>query len=308
MTDSPARPAAADLVTVRDFLRYGLSRFRAADLFHGHGATTAIDEVAFILLEGLHLPVDDINPWLDARLTRAEADRLEALIEARVATRKPAAYLLNKVYIQGVAFYVDERVVVPRSFIGELLFQEHVVGGEGALIPDPEAVTAVLDLCTGSGCLAILAARVFPNAAVDAVDLSPDALAVAKRNVEEHGLRNRIALHQGDLFAPLKGRRYDVVIANPPYVDDETMDMLPPEFRAEPRMALAGGADGFDIVRRILADAPQHLTETGGMLCEIGTDRAILDTDYPDAPFLWLDTEESEGEVFFIDAKGLRSV
>ncbi len=306
MTSESPRPAAADLVTVRDFLRYAVSRFRAADLFHGHGATTALDEAAFILLEGLHLPVDDVNPWLDARLTRAEAEKIEELVDARVATRKPAAYLLNKAYIQGVPFYVDERVIVPRSFIGELLFQEHVVGGEGALIPDPDAVSSVLDLCTGSGCLAILAARVFPNAAVDAVDLSPDALAVAKRNVDEFGLRNRVALHQGDLFAPLIGRRYDVILTNPPYVDDETMAMLPPEFRAEPRMALAGGVDGFDIVRRILADAPQYLAKGGGMLCEIGTDRAILDDEFPEAPFLWLDTDESEGEVFWIDAKGLR--
>ena len=304
MADCAADPAV-DLFTLRDFLRYAVSRFRAAGLHHGHGATTALDEAAFIVLEALHLPVDDINPWLDARVTRSEASNLINLIERRVTTRMPAAYLLNKAYIQGVPFFVDERVIVPRSYIGELMFDERIVG-EGALIPDPAAVRSVLDLCTGSGCLAILAARVFPNAEIDAVDLSADALAVAARNVEEHGVSDRVTLMQGDLFAPLKGRRYDLIISNPPYVDDETMAMLPPEFGAEPRMALAGGADGFDIVRRILSDAPHHLTSGGGLICEIGADRAILDDAYPALSFLWLDSEESEGEVFWIGAKDLR--
>ena len=300
-------PAAADLITIRDFLRYAVSRFRAANLFHGHGATTALDEAAFILLEALSLPIDDINPWLDARLTREERDRVASLIEMRVATRKPAAYLLNKVYIQGAPFYVDERVIVPRSFIGELLFADHVVGGEGALMPDPAGVETVLDLCTGSGCLAILAARAFPNARIDAVDLSPDALDVARRNVEDYGLEDRISLHLGDLFSPLGERRYDVILTNPPYVDAETMAMLPDEFRAEPEMALAGGADGFDVVRRILNDAPRHLNANAGLLCEIGTDRDVLDAEYGELPFLWLDSVESEGEVFWLAAKDFPS-
>jgi ribosomal protein L3 glutamine methyltransferase len=291
---------ADELFSTRDLLRYALSRFRKADLFHGHGATSPLDEAAFILLEGLHLPVEDVNPWLDARLTRAERIHLLDLIEARIETRKPAAYLLNKAYIQGIPFYVDERVIVPRSFIGELLFEEHVVGSDTALIPDPSTIRSVLDLCTGSGCLAILAAMVFPHAMVDAVDLSHEALAVAERNLAEHGLTNRITLHQGDLFTPLKGKRYDLIITNPPYVDAETMAMLPPEFRAEPTMALAGGPDGLDVVRRILGMAPNHLVKGGGLLCEIGTDRAILEADYPQKPFLWLDTAESEGEVFWL--------
>lgn len=302
---APARSPADELATPRDFLRYAVSRFRAAELFHGHGATTALDEAAFIILEALNLPVDDINPWLDARLLADERARLASLIDARVTTRKPAAYLLNKIYIQGAPFYVDERVIVPRSFIGELLFRDHVVGGEGALIPEPDAVESVLDLCTGSGCLAVLAARAFPNAAIDAVDLSPDALDVARRNVEDYGLTDRISLHLGDLFEPLGGRRYDLIISNPPYVDAGTMALLPPEFRAEPEMALAGGADGFDTVRRILAGASAHLTGRGGLLCEIGTDRSVLDADYPDSPFLWLDSEESEGEVFWLSADEL---
>ncbi|MGL4322969.1 MAG: 50S ribosomal protein L3 N(5)-glutamine methyltransferase [Beijerinckiaceae bacterium] len=297
MTSTPA----AELFTVRDLLRWTLSRFRAADLFHGHGASSALDEAAFIVLEALSLPVDDINPWLDARLTLPERERLVGLVEARISTRKPAAYLLNKVYQQGMPFYVDERVIVPRSFIGELLTKDFVVG-DGALIPDPAAISSVLDLCTGSGCLAIIAAHVFPNAFIDAVDLSADALAVARRNVEAYGLEERITLHQGNLFQPLGQKKYDLIITNPPYVDGVTMAMLPPEFLAEPVMALDGGMDGFDIVRKIIAEAPKHLNKGGGMLCEIGTDRDILEEQFPDVAFLWLDTEESEGEVFWLGA------
>lgn len=303
MTIAPAT-AATELVTVRDVLRYAVSRFRAAGVVHGHGATSALDEAAFIVLEGLHLPVDDINPWLEARLTTPERLHLLELVEARVMTRKPAAYLLGKTYIHGVPFFVDERVIVPRSFIGELLFTDLFSEADTALA-DPADVTRVLDLCTGSGCLAILAAHIFPEAFVDAVDLSPEALAVARRNVEEHELGDRIALHQGDLFGPLGGARYDLIITNPPYVDAEAVESFPPEYRHEPVLAHAGGADGLDIVRRILAEAPRHLSETGGLLCEIGTGREILELEFPELPFLWLDTEESAGEVFWLSARGL---
>src|SRR5580704_18149514 len=207
----------AAFATVRDLFRYAFSRFNAAGLAYGHGATNALDEAAFIVLEGLKLPIDALEPSLDARLTRAERARLLSRIDARVATRKPAAYLLNRAYIQGVPFYVDERTIVPRSFIGELLF--HGLVGEGAPIAAPEQIGAVLDLCTGGGSLAILAARVFTEARIDAVDLSPDALAVARRNVAEHKLADRVTLYQGDLFAPLGPLRYDLILANPPYVD-----------------------------------------------------------------------------------------
>lgn len=294
-----------ELITVRDWLRHAVSRFRAAGLVHAHGATTALDEAAFMVLEGLHLPVDQLDPWLDARLTLSERERLHGLIEARIATRKPAPYLLGRTYIQGVPFRIDERAIVPRSYIGELLFGD-LFGGEGfTLIADTGAVSRVLDLCTGSGCLAILAAHVFPQALVDAVDLSDDALELARLNVEESPVGGRVTLHRGDLFAPLKGRRYDLIIANPPYVDAETMALLPPEFQAEPAMALAGGEDGMDIVRRILKDAKRHLTPEGGLLCEIGTDREILDLEYPQIDFLWLDTAESSGEVFWVRADQL---
>jgi ribosomal protein L3 glutamine methyltransferase len=301
MNTSPA----AELITLRDMLRYAVSRFREAGLVHAHGATTALDEAAYLILETLHLPVDQLEPFLDARLTLAEREKLVALVARRIGTRKPAPYLTGRTYIQGVPFRVDERVIVPRSYIGELLFTD-LFGGEGfTLVPEPAEVGRVLDLCTGSGCLAILAAHVFPNAVIDAVDLSAEALEVALLNVEESGLADRITLHQGDLFAPLKGRRYDLIITNPPYVDAETMAALPPEFRAEPAMALAGGPDGLDIVRRILREAGAHLTPGGGMICEIGTDREVIDEEFPGLDLLWLDTAESTGEVFWVTAPQL---
>ena len=286
--------------TLRDWLRYAIGRFRAAGLAFGHGTTTALDEAAYIILEGLSLPVDTLDPFLDATLLRGERERLDALIEARVTTRKPAAYLLNRAYVQGVPFYVDERVIVPRSFIGELLMT--AFAENNGLTGDPAAVSRVLDLCAGGGSLAILAARVFPNATIDAAELSPDALAVAQRNIDEYALSHRITLKQGDLFAPLKGERYDLILTNPPYVDAEALAAFPPEYAAEPRLAHAGGADGLDIVRRILTEAPDHLTRDGGLVCEIGRGQDRLVRDYPNLPFVWLDTEESAGEVFLLRA------
>jgi ribosomal protein L3 glutamine methyltransferase len=303
------KPSLADeLITIRDILRHAVSRFRAADIVYAHGATTALDEAAYLILETLHLPVDQLEPFVDARLTRAEREQLLALIERRIATRKPAAYLTGRTYIQGIPFKVDERVIIPRSYIGEMLFSGLFGGDDFTLIDDVHTVTSVLDLCTGSGCLAILAAHIFPNAKIDAVELSPDAMAVARENVAESGFADRISLFQGDLFAPLKGKSYDLIITNPPYVDAETMADLPPEFRAEPVMALAGGADGMDVVRRILAEAGKHLKRGGGMICEIGTDREILDEEYPAIDFLWLDSAESSGEVFWVTESQLRKI
>ncbi|MBZ9937133.1 50S ribosomal protein L3 N(5)-glutamine methyltransferase [Mesorhizobium sp. BR1-1-16] len=307
MTDqSPApSPATDHLVTLRDFLRYAVSRFGAAGLAHGHGASTAFDEAAYLVLEGLKLPIDQLEPFLDAKLLPEERVRLAGLIEARVTTRKPSAYLLNRAYVQGIPLYVDERVIVPRSFIGELLFSELFGGDDFTLVEDTGSIESVLDLCTGSGAIAILAAEVFENADIDAVELSPEALEVAAINVAERGQGARISLIEGDLFGPLEGQTYDLILTNPPYVDEVAMDELPAEYRHEPAMALGSGLDGLDIVRRILGEAGAHLNPGGGLLCEIGAGREIIEAEYPDMPFLWLDTEESEGEVFWLPAEAL---
>jgi ribosomal protein L3 glutamine methyltransferase len=299
--------AAGELQTLLDFVRYAVSRFAEAQLVFAHGTTDPVAEAAFLVSETLHLHPDQFEQFAHARVTAAEAKKILDLIERRISSRKPAAYLVNRIYMRGLPFYVDERTIVPRSFIGELLDSHFGGDGEDAtsLIGDPTEVASVLDLCTGSGCLAILAARHFPNAAVDAVDISKDALAVATRNVGDHGLDDRIALHRGDLFAPLAGKRYDLIISNPPYVDAEGMADLPRECRAEPALAFDGGADGLDIVRRILAEAKSHLAPQGGLLCEIGRGRDNLEAAFPQLPLLWLDTEDSEGEVFWIAASDL---
>ncbi len=296
---------AGELSTVRDYLRFAVSQFTAAGIAYGQGTTNALDEAAFIILEALRLPVDDLNPWLDARLTFPERLLVGGMILDRIKTRKPAAYLLGKAYVQGVAFRVDERVIVPRSYIGELLAAGHFSGEGLALIEEPARVGRVLDLCTGSGCLAILAAMTFPDARVDAVELSPDALEVARLNVADHGLDERVKLFHGDLYAPLGKARYDLILTNPPYVDAEGMADLPPEFRHEPQMALAAGEDGLDIVRRIIAGAASHLKPGGGLVCEVGRAGEALERALPDLPFVWLDTEESEREVFWLPAEAL---
>jgi ribosomal protein L3 glutamine methyltransferase len=305
------RPAHGELLTLLDFVRYAVSRCIEADVAFAHGTTDPVADAAFLICETLHLHPDQLEMFATARVTATESAKLLDLIEARAATRKPTAYLVNKIYMRGLPFYVDERVIVPRSFIGELL-DSHFSGSDemdgGALIDDLGAVGSVLDLCTGSGCLAILASRHFPNAQIDAVDLSKDALKVAAKNVADYGLADRITLHNGDLFAPLGDARYDLIISNPPYVDAQGMADLPRECRFEPKMAFDGGDDGLDIVHRILREAAWHLTPNGGLLCEIGRGRDVLEAAYPDLPMLWLDTEDSEGEVFWIDAATLATL
>jgi ribosomal protein L3 glutamine methyltransferase len=303
----PLRVRSGELVTLLDFVRYAVSRFVEAKLVFAHGTTDPVAEAAFLVCESLHLHPDQFETFATARVTAAEAKAILDLTARRIASRKPAAYLVNKIYMRGLPFYVDERTIVPRSFIGELLASHFGAADEenGALIDDPGSVTSVLDLCTGSGCLAILAAHAFPQARIDAVDISPGALEVASRNVADYGLGERVKLHRGDLYEPLGEARYDLIISNPPYVDAEGMAGLPRECRAEPKLAFDGGVDGLDIVRRILDQAGRHLTQNGGLLCEIGRCRMALEAAYPENDFLWLDTEDSQGEVFWIGAGDL---
>jgi ribosomal protein L3 glutamine methyltransferase len=267
-----------------------------------------VAEAAFLVCETLHLHPDRFESFATARVTASEARAILDLIARRVSSRKPAAYLVNKIYMRGLPFYVDERAIVPRSFIGELLDSHFGGGGDdegGSLTEDPASVQDVLDLCTGSGCLAVLASRNFPDARIDAVDISRGALEVAARNIADYGLEDRVTLHRGDLFRPLGEKRYDLIVSNPPYVDAQGMADLPRECRAEPKLAFDGGADGLSIIRRILEQAGRHLTPQGGLLCEIGRGRAALEAAFPQLPLLWLDTEESDGEVFWIGAADL---
>jgi ribosomal protein L3 glutamine methyltransferase len=301
----PAR-ARPRQVTVAALVRAVAARLKKARLVFAHGTTDPVAEAAFIVGETLNIHPDHIDARAGMRVTAAQRKKIDALVERRIRTRKPAAYLLKRIYMLGVPFYVDERAIVPRSFLGEILAGELFAGESFSLVRKPESIASVLDLCTGSGCLAILAALRFPNAKVDAVELSKDAIDVAKRNVANHRLKSRVRLLRGDLFAQLNAARYDLIVANPPYVDDAGMVLLPPECRHEPQLAFNGGSDGLSVIRRILDEAGQHLNEGGGLLCEVGRGRTVIERAYPGKRFLWLDTEESTGEVFWLDADQLR--
>jgi ribosomal protein L3 glutamine methyltransferase len=294
MTSLPY-PASHSFSTVRDVLRYAVSRFNQAQLSFGHGSANAYDEAAYLVLHTLHLPLDLLDPFLDARLTADEIDAVLKVVERRATERVPAAYITQEAWMHGYRFHVDERVIVPRSFIGELLQD-----GLQPYVEDPEEVSAVLELCTGSGCLAVLAAHAFPNADIDAVDLSPGALEVATRNVSDYELDERVALFEGDLFAPLPERRYDVIIANPPYVNAASMQTLPAEYRHEPDIALAGGVDGMDIVSRILGQARNWLTEEGVLVVEIGNERANVEAAFGGLNLVWLSTSAGDDNVFLL--------
>jgi ribosomal protein L3 glutamine methyltransferase len=288
------------LITVRDWLRFAVSRFNEAQLFFGHGSDNAFDEAAYLILHTLHLPLDRLEPFLDASLTHGESEEVLAVIERRVKERIPAAYLTHEAWLGAHRFYVDERVIVPRSFIAELL-HDHLA----PWVENPDEVTGALDLCTGSGCLAILAALAFPNAEVDAVDLSKDALDVAAKNVADYGLGNRVELVESDLFAALEGRSYDLILSNPPYVNAASVATLPPEYQAEPALALGSGEDGLDATRQILAQAKQHLNPGGLLVVEIGHNREALEAAYPALPFTWLDTESGDQFVFMLRREDL---
>lgn len=290
------------LHTLRDWLRFAVSRFAAADLFYGHGTDNAFDEAAWLVLAALHLPHDRLEVFLDARLTDQEKARVLDLIERRCTERIPLAYLLGEAWQGGLRFRVDPRVLIPRSYFSELLAE-----GFAPWIEEADQVTCALDLCTGSGCLAVLMALTFPQAKVDAVDLSEEALTVACQNIVDHGVADRVSAIHSDLFAALDGRRYDLIISNPPYVTAQAMMELPAEYRHEPAMALAGGEDGLDLVRRILQEAPAHLHDGGLLAIEVGHNRALVDAAFPDLPLTWLTTASGDEKIFLIHREDLIS-
>ena len=286
--------------TVRDLLRYAVTRFNGARLFFGHGSSNALDEAAYLILHTLNLPLDQLEPFLDARLLPDECDAVLRVIEKRTVERVPAAYITNEAWLGAYRFYVDERVIVPRSFIAELIpeqFSPWLLLGED--------IGNILDLCTGSACLPILMADAFPNAHIDAVDISPDALEVARRNVDEYGLQDRITLVESDLYAKLPPKKYDLIISNPPYVNAGSMEKLPQEYRHEPSLALAGGADGMDLVRKIVEGAKRHLTPEGVLAVEIGNERAHAEAAFPELELAWITTSAGDDMVFLLTADQL---
>lgn len=292
--------AKTELFTVRDYIRYAVSRFNAAQLFFGHGSDNAWDEAVYLTLHTLNLPLDRLEPFLDARLLPHERELLLDLYTRRCQDRLPAAYLTNEAWLGEHRFYVDDRVIVPRSFIAELLDEQLT-----PWIDDPWAVESALDLCTGSGCLAILTALAFPNAELAAVDLSEDALSVAARNVADYHLTDRVELIHSDAFTKLVGRKFDLIISNPPYVNAESVAALPPEYLHEPELAPGSGEDGLDFTRIILREAKKHLTENGILIVEIGHNRDDLEAAYPTLPFTWLDTTAGDEFVFLLHAADL---
>lgn len=292
--------ARQELLTLRDLIRYGVSRLNGAQVALGHGSDNAWDEAVYLTLHALHLPLDTLEPFLDARLLSEERNRVLELIDRRVTERLPAAYLTNEAWLRGHRFYVDQRVIVPRSPIAELLDE-----GLAPWIQDALAVENVLDMCTGSGCLAILSALAFPYAHVDAVDVSPDALEVARRNVDDYGLADRLDLHESNLFDSVPPCQYDVIICNPPYVNSGSMDALPQEYRHEPQLALAGGDDGMDLVRRILEAAPRFLRPEGVLVLEIGHERDFFEAAFPQLSPVWLDTEQASDQLLLLTREQL---
>ena len=284
------------LQNVRDLIRYGVSRFNQSKLSFGHGSDNAWDEAVYLVLSALHLPPDQLEPFMDARVLPEERQKALQYIDTRCDKRVPAPYLTHEAWLQGYAFYVDERVLVPRSPIAELLMTQL-----SPWVLDPYEVTSILDVCTGSGCLAIIAAHQFPEAFVDVTDISSQALEVAQRNVAEHGLTDRLTLHHGSLFDPLPvSARYDLIICNPPYVNSQSMRALPPEYQHEPSLALAGGEDGMDLVRIILEQAPAHLNDQGILVLEIGHERAHFEAAFPELEPVWLDTAQASDQILLL--------
>ncbi|MQR00043.1 50S ribosomal protein L3 N(5)-glutamine methyltransferase [Glaciimonas sp. GS1] len=286
--------------TIRDLLRYAVTRFNTAELFFGHGSSNALDEAAYLILHTLKLPLDKIEPFFDARLLPEEVEAVLTVIDKRSTDRVPAAYITNEAWLGSYRFYVDERVIVPRSFIAELIPDYF-----SPWVQNPDEISNILELCTGSGCLPIMLADAFGNAHVDTADISVDALAVARRNVEDYDLQDRITLIESDLYTNVPDKKYDLIITNPPYVNSSSMDKLPQEYLREPQIALAGGADGMDLVRKIVAGAKKRLTPRGILMVEIGNERAYAEAAFPDLELTWVTTSAGDDMVFLLTADQL---
>jgi ribosomal protein L3 glutamine methyltransferase len=290
----------SELITIRDFIRYAVSRFQEAGLYYGHGTDNAWDEASFLIWHSLHLPYQLHSEVLDARLLPQERETIYNLIQKRVKERLPLAYLTHEAWFAGLPFYVDERVLVPRSPIAELIenqFQPWI---------EAETVKNVLDLCTGSGCIAIACAKAFPEAEVDAIDISPEAIAVAKINALRHHVEDQVFIHEGNLFSPLKNKKYDLIVSNPPYVSHKEMAELPPEYKHEPELGLVAGPKGLDLALTILENASQHLRPKGILIVEVGNSEEALAEHFPQVPFTWLEFQRGGGGVFMLTAEQLK--
>lgn len=289
-----------DLISIRDFFRWAASEFIAAKLFYGHGTDNPWDEAEQLVLSAIHLTPPLADEWLDARLTKVERARVVNNVRRRIEERIPAAYITGQAWFAGMPFIVDERVLVPRSPIAELI--------EKQFSPWLSAMPLqILDLCTGSGCIGIACAYAFPEAEVQLSDISFDALAVAEENIQQHDLAHRVFALQSDLFENLQGQRFDLIVSNPPYVDAQDMASLPDEYHAEPELGLASGLDGLDFTRRLLTEAPDHLTENGLLVVEVGNSWPALEAAYTQLPFTWVEFERGGHGVFVLNASDLRA-
>ncbi|MDO9281806.1 MAG: 50S ribosomal protein L3 N(5)-glutamine methyltransferase [Methylotenera sp.] len=284
-----------ELFTIRDWIRFAVSKFEASDIFYGHGTDNGYDEAVWLIMSALHLPMDTLDNFFDARLTEAERTKLADFIEQRISKHTPTAYLLKEAWLQGLKFYVDERVLIPRSFIAELLNNDL-----SPWIEFPELIESAADICTGSGCLGILLASAFPNAAIDVIDISQDAIDVANINIANYGLEAQITAIKSDMFSALNGKKYDVIISNPPYVDAPAMAALPAEYRNEPQLALGSGEAGLDHTHTILREAANYLTDDGILIVEIGHNREALEAAYPNIVFNWLEVSSGNEFVFLL--------
>ncbi len=284
-----------ELQTIRDWLRYAVSQFEASDIFYGHGTDNAYDEAVWLIMSALHLPMDTLNNFLDARLTASERSKLAGFIDQRITQHTPTAYLLKEAWLQGLKFYVDERVLIPRSFIAELLNTDL-----SPWVEFPEMIESAADICTGSGCLGVLLASVFPNAAVDVIDISQDAIDVANINIANYGLDAQVTAIKSDMFSALTGKKYDIIISNPPYVDAPSMAALPAEYQNEPQLALGSGVAGLDHTHTILREAANYLNDDGILIVEIGHNRDALEAAYPNIIFNWLEVSSGTEFVFLL--------